>query len=412
MSDGDSKWTHDDLAEDLARHLRANSDTIVWTNLQLGPSGSMRPDAYRIDRSYVKPRPLAYEVKVHRSDFQRDIASGKWMNYLGVSEGVYFAVPTGLVKKNEIPEVAGLMVRGPEGWRAVKAARRSPVTVDEDVWLKLLIDGIDREVSRKRLERHLRNGSNVPDKLVSAAERKFGREAAKVMRSWLDLRSEVDYLTKRAGDMRAELTLQKSRQEGEVEAVWNELREAMELGPESSKWEVRDAVRSAKRSYSISAARATKGSGLGRCPRLLLETVNANGPASVSQIAILSGYSVRSSTFANGLSELRTRHFIEGPREALRVTPAGRVEAGPPPPKKRGPQLVEEWMAKLGKCERALLAAILAVGPEGRASRARVAAASGYSETSSTFANGLSKLRVLELIEGGSELRASLSLFV
>ena len=46
--------THDELAADLAAHLRGER-TMVWTDMQLGSSGSVRPDVYTIAKSYVRP---------------------------------------------------------------------------------------------------------------------------------------------------------------------------------------------------------------------------------------------------------------------------------------------------------------------------------------------------------------------
>lgn len=34
------KMTHNELAEDLAQHLRGGTGRMVWTDTQLGPSGS------------------------------------------------------------------------------------------------------------------------------------------------------------------------------------------------------------------------------------------------------------------------------------------------------------------------------------------------------------------------------------
>lgn len=68
-------WMHDALAQDLARHLKA-PDTMVWCNLQLGPSGSPRPDVYRMSKSFVRPCPIAYECKISRENFRSDVTSG------------------------------------------------------------------------------------------------------------------------------------------------------------------------------------------------------------------------------------------------------------------------------------------------------------------------------------------------
>lgn len=135
------QWSHDELMLDLAGHLRGNSDRMVWTDMQLGPSGSPRPDCYSIMKSYSKPLPLAYECKVSVADFRSDVTSGKWSNYLKYAMGVIFAVPAGLINKTDVPKSAGLIVRGESGWKTVKGPTLNPVLLPQAAMLKLLIDG-------------------------------------------------------------------------------------------------------------------------------------------------------------------------------------------------------------------------------------------------------------------------------
>lgn len=47
--------THDELAADLAAKLRTDR-RMVWTDIQLGPSGSPRPDVYAIFKSFSHHR--------------------------------------------------------------------------------------------------------------------------------------------------------------------------------------------------------------------------------------------------------------------------------------------------------------------------------------------------------------------
>lgn len=136
-------WGHDALAADLANHLRGGG-RMVWENMQLGPSGSPRPDVYSIARSYTRPSPIAYEVKISRSDFLKDTGAAKWSRYLDYAGGVMFACPAGLLAPADLPAGTGLMVRG-DGWRVLRAPRlQSFDTMPRDAWLKLLIDGVHR----------------------------------------------------------------------------------------------------------------------------------------------------------------------------------------------------------------------------------------------------------------------------
>jgi hypothetical protein len=137
-------WKHDDLAHDLADMLRGG-DRVVWEDMQLGPSGSPRPDVYTVPKSFANFRPLAYEVKISVSDFRRDVTAGKWQSYLRYASGVVFAVPAGLIDKSEIPKGCGLMIRGENAWRTVKGPTLSRVeNLPLEAWLKLFIDGFGR----------------------------------------------------------------------------------------------------------------------------------------------------------------------------------------------------------------------------------------------------------------------------
>jgi len=141
-----NQWTHDGLQSDLAEHLASTRDRIIWEDMQIGPSGSPRPDVYTIPKSYTKFRPLAYEIKISVSDFRRDVTTGKWQSYLEFASGVIFAVPSGLISKADVPTGCGLMARNEDGWRTMKAPTlKHLASLPHQAWLKLLIDGIDRK---------------------------------------------------------------------------------------------------------------------------------------------------------------------------------------------------------------------------------------------------------------------------
>lgn len=137
-------WKHDDLLADLAGFLRG-PDRMVWTDMQLGPSGSPRPDVFTLQKSYSKPLPSAFEIKISRSDLRSDTTSGKWQSYLRYAGSVTFAVPDGLCTVADIPESCGLIVRKDAIWRYARKATRQPVDIPKDAWMKLLLDGRGRE---------------------------------------------------------------------------------------------------------------------------------------------------------------------------------------------------------------------------------------------------------------------------
>jgi hypothetical protein len=152
-------------------------------------------------------------------------------------------------------------------------------------------------------------------------------------------------------------------------------------------------------------------SSVGKCERAILMVLAQRDQAtSKNQVAILSSYSVKSSGFNNGISKLRVSGYITGSGDALEITEQGKAVLGPYDPLPTGEALHRHWLDKLGKCEAAILAFLIAQAPNTR-TRSEIAEATSYSVQSSGFNNGLSKLRVLQLIEGKTDMKASGSLF-
>lgn len=142
---------------------------------------------------------------------------------------------------------------------------------------------------------------------------------------------------------------------------------------------------------------AVDGKPLSRCARALLGVLSQRGSANDSQLAILSGYSRNSSGFANSLSSLKVGGFIVGRFDRREITESGRLFVGDVEPLPAGHSLLNYWVGKLHKCEGALLKAVYHARSISRENLGQV---TGYSISSSGFNNGLSKLRVLELVSG------------
>lgn len=140
---------------------------------------------------------------------------------------------------------------------------------------------------------------------------------------------------------------------------------------------------------------------------LLVALAQADKPLTKAQVAIRAGRSVKSSTTANALSQGRTNGWIDGYGE-MTITEAGREVVRDVEPLPKGRRLAEWWYSKLGKCEREILE-VFVEGYPIYFTREEICerTPSGYSSTSSTVANALSKLRTLELIEGRKEMRAN-----
>lgn len=77
-------------------------------------------DVINIRPSYTRFTVDIFEVKRSRADFLSDIRKEKWRGYLKHCNRFYFAVESGVAKKEDIPKEAGLIVRGDKGWSTTK----------------------------------------------------------------------------------------------------------------------------------------------------------------------------------------------------------------------------------------------------------------------------------------------------
>lgn len=94
-----------------------------------------------MEKSFLNPNPISYEVKVSTSDFRSDVTKAKWKAYLEFSFGVAFAVPKGLLTLRDIPEGCGLVQYNGTIWHTVKRPTLHPGAIKSEMLLKLLIDG-------------------------------------------------------------------------------------------------------------------------------------------------------------------------------------------------------------------------------------------------------------------------------
>ncbi|WP_186104915.1 hypothetical protein [Burkholderia gladioli] len=217
-------WTHNALAEDLAAHLRGASDRLVWTDMQLGPAGSPRPDVYSVPCSFARFQPVAYECKISVADFRRDVTAGKWTSYLRFAAGVIFAAPAGLLKKDDIPAGCGLIVRGPDGWRTLKGPTlKNMENLPRDAWVKLIIDGLPREIERQKCQGRAEIVSEW--KLTHQLRSKLGDLVADAVRDQLsaerrlhDATEALKTAAKEAEDER-QLILSRSRERAQRDAT-------------------------------------------------------------------------------------------------------------------------------------------------------------------------------------------------
>ncbi|WP_175698505.1 hypothetical protein [Burkholderia ambifaria] len=250
-------WAHDDLAKDLAAHLRGASDRLVWTDMQLGPAGSPRPDVYTVPCSFARFQPVAYECKISVADFRRDVTAGKWTSYLRFAAGVIFAAPAGLLKKEDIPAGCGLIMRGPDGWRSLKGPTLKNVdNLPRDAWIKLIIDGMGRlaDQSYEQLRAGLCNEWTLEKKLRA----RLGDVVADAVRDRLNAERRLKAATERLEHLAEEaenerhLILDRAKKHAErdaeqIDSARIELAHALGLPASAGAWQIASACKQAAR---------------------------------------------------------------------------------------------------------------------------------------------------------------------
>lgn len=245
-------WKHDDLAADLAAHLRGYArPAMIWTDMQLGPMGSARPDVYSIEPTYSRFVAAAYEVKISRADFLSDVTSGKALRYLEFAGSLVYATPKGMVRKDEIPDGCGLIERSDTGWRYAKKPKVNPVqNLPRDAWMKLLIDGVHR---CQMIARDPQARQANPWKQEELARKMLGDELAKLMRDrqWArhSLEQDIEQLRKEREATAEARNAERQRQIGAANAELANIRaaiaiEARGLGlpDDASSYDVRQAL--------------------------------------------------------------------------------------------------------------------------------------------------------------------------
>lgn len=141
----------------------------------------------------------------------------------------------------------------------------------------------------------------------------------------------------------------------------------------------------------------------------LLSAIARRHPRTTSdeQVAVIAGRSLRSSSFAEAMSQLREDGLVTGPASGRVATPAGVERVGRVAPEPTGSELLALWQARLERAEGRILEAIVDLtrrlpNDGARLSVSDVSRRSRYSETSSSFTAALGRLRRLGLVDGGS----------
>lgn len=106
-------------ASDIVKMLALrHADDVFVPGCKDGPTqgASVRiMDAWTMKRSWARPCMTGYEIKVSRSDFERD---SKWVDYVPLCHRFYFVSPPGVVSPVDLPDGIGLL------WTAKSGGQR------------------------------------------------------------------------------------------------------------------------------------------------------------------------------------------------------------------------------------------------------------------------------------------------
>lgn len=221
MKKNGNEWNHDKLCEDLALALgglpflsvplgsrflrdmenyRKLYDAIYWGENYKEARKNLHQvqmaDVMRVIPSYTRFCVFIYEVKVSRSDFQSDLRSGKWRGYLDHCHRFMFAMPSGIAKKDEIPEEAGLIVRGPRGWHVQKAAPARDVEIPTETLLAMLFLKQRKTVRQRNIDRAYREKIDIFYWRRGKQASEFGKKVAKALAMYREYQAREERMLK------------------------------------------------------------------------------------------------------------------------------------------------------------------------------------------------------------------------
>lgn len=140
-------------------------------------------------------------------------------------------------------------------------------------------------------------------------------------------------------------------------------------------------------------------SGLSKAQRAMLSVLVQHDACDDRKLGYLAGYAPGSGHFNNVVGSLRTAGLIEGPRSAMQITQEGRSQLGPVDPLPTGQALIDYWLGKLAKAQKAMLTVLIEAYP-GALTDVEVGERAGYAAGSGHFNNTLGRLRSVGLVLG------------
>lgn len=152
-----------------------------------------------------------------------------------------------------------------------------------------------------------------------------------------------------------------------------------------------------KQSANVGATSSTPGGGLFR---MMVALAQRQKGLTNAQLGVRAGISSRSGTFSTYLSKGRTEGWIRDEGEKRFITQDGIDALGDFNPLPEGAELLDYWVKKLGGGAARMLSSLAEAYPNAMTNE-ELGEAAGISSRSGTFSTYLSKLRTLELVDGG-----------
>lgn len=127
---------------------KKHHEDFFLTEVKNGPTQTVKHhlklDALAIKRSWANPAIIGYEVKVSRSDFQRD---EKWPAYLAYCNQFCFVCPKGLIQPEELPPEVGLIYFNPETGALSTKRKAMHRLIDEpiDMYKYIIMSRLDSD---------------------------------------------------------------------------------------------------------------------------------------------------------------------------------------------------------------------------------------------------------------------------
>lgn len=134
-----------DIKSALARR---HANEFFITECKDGPSqfgaGMKQFDAVAIYKSWTNPNFRIYEIKVSRSDFQRD---AKYRTYIPYCNELIIACPQGMIDRNELPPEVGLHYYNPK--TGLFITKQKPIwrniDIDASMLMYIFMNRLDSE---------------------------------------------------------------------------------------------------------------------------------------------------------------------------------------------------------------------------------------------------------------------------